>query len=43
MYKRQELAKRRGESHIGADAAKALIAKREAKIKRLQAQQQQQQ
>jgi len=41
--KQIELAKRRGESHIGADAAKALIAKREAKIKRLQAQQQQQQ
>ena len=41
--KQIELAKRRGESHIGADAAKALIAKREAKINRLQAQQQQQQ
>ncbi len=40
--KQIELAKLRGESHIGADAAKALIAKREAKIKRLQAQQQQQ-
>ena len=41
--KQIELAKLRGETHIGADAAKALIAKREAKIKRLQAQQQQQQ
>jgi len=40
--KQIELAKKRGETHIGADAAKILIAKREAKIKRLQAQQQQQ-
>ena len=30
------LAKRRGEVHIGTDAAKALIAKREAKSKRIQ-------
>lgn len=31
------LAKRRGENHIGSDAAKTLIAKREAKLKRRQA------
>jgi UPF0176 protein len=32
--KQMELAKQRGETHIGTDAAKALIAKREAKLKR---------
>jgi len=36
--KQMELARKRGEAHIGADAAKALIAKREAKMRRLQAQ-----
>ncbi len=41
--KQMELAKQRGEFHIGADAAKALVAKREAKIQRQQQQQQQQQ
>ncbi|MDO9104428.1 MAG: rhodanese-related sulfurtransferase [Methylovulum sp.] len=40
--KQMQLAKQRGEAHIGADAARALIAKREAKIRRLQALQQQQ-
>jgi UPF0176 protein len=34
--KQMELAKQRGESHIGSYAAKALIAKREAKLKRRQ-------
>ena len=34
--KQMELAKQRGESHIGSDAAKALIAKREAKLMRRQ-------
>jgi UPF0176 protein len=39
--KQMELAKQRGETHIGTDAAKALIAKREAKLKRrLQAEKQ---
>ena len=37
--KQMELARQRGEAHIGADAAKALIAKRAAKIERQQAQQ----
>jgi UPF0176 protein len=37
------LAKRRGENHIGSDAAKTLIAKREAKLKRRQAAEQQNQ
>lgn len=32
--KQMALAKQRGETHIGTDAAKALIAKREAKLKR---------
>ena len=32
--KQIELAKQRGEKHIGSEAAKALIAKREAKLKR---------
>ncbi len=32
--KQMGLAKQRGETHIGTDAAKALIAKREAKLKR---------
>jgi len=36
--KQMELAKQRGEAHIGADAARALIAKRETKMRRLQAQ-----
>ncbi|MFZ2450365.1 MAG: rhodanese-related sulfurtransferase [Methylovulum miyakonense] len=35
--KQMELARKRGEAHIGADAAKALVAKREAKMRRLQA------
>jgi UPF0176 protein len=34
--KQMELAKQRGETHIGTDAAKALIAKREAKLQRRQ-------
>lgn len=34
--KQMELAKRRGETHIGSDAAKTLIAKREAKLNRRQ-------
>jgi UPF0176 protein len=34
--KQMELAKQRGETHIGSDAAKALIAKREAKLQRRQ-------
>jgi UPF0176 protein len=34
--KQMALAKRRGEIHIGSEAAKALIAKREAKLKRRQ-------
>jgi UPF0176 protein len=34
--KQMELAKQRGESHIGSGAAKALIAKREAKLQRKQ-------
>ena len=34
-----ELARQRGEAHIGSDAAKALIAKRAAKIERQLAQQ----
>ena len=34
--KQMGLAKLRGETHIGSDAAKALIAKREAKLKRSQ-------
>jgi UPF0176 protein len=37
-----ELARKRGEAHIGADAAKALIAKREAKMRRLQVQKEKQ-
>jgi UPF0176 protein len=38
--KQMELARQRGETHIGTDAARALIAKREAKARRLQALQQ---
>ncbi|MEI6068866.1 MAG: rhodanese-related sulfurtransferase [Methylococcaceae bacterium] len=34
--KQMELARQRGEAHIGADAAKSLIAKREAKLQRQQ-------
>jgi len=34
--KQMELARQRGEAHIGADAAKALAAKREAKLQRQQ-------
>ena len=34
--KQIELARQRGEAHIGADAAKSLIAKREAKLQRQQ-------
>jgi UPF0176 protein len=34
--KQMGLAKQRGETHIGSDAAKALIAKREAKLQRIQ-------
>ena len=34
--KQMELARQRGEAHIGADAAKSLAAKREAKIRRQQ-------
>jgi len=34
--KQMELAKQRGEAHIGADAAKTLAAKREAKLQRQQ-------
>jgi UPF0176 protein len=34
--KQMELARQRGESHIGADAAKSLAAKRKAKLQRLQ-------
>jgi len=34
--KQLELAKKRGEAHIGADAAKTLAAKREAKRQRQQ-------
>jgi UPF0176 protein len=34
--KQMELARQRGEAHIGADAAKSLIAKREAKLQRHQ-------
>jgi UPF0176 protein len=41
--KQMALAKQRGEAHIGTDAAKSLIAKREAKQKRLLAKQQQMQ
>ena len=37
--KQMELARQRGEAHIGADAAKALVAKRAAKIERQLAQQ----
>ena len=37
--KQMELARKRGEAHIGADAAKALVAKRAAKIERQLAQQ----
>jgi len=40
--KQIELARKRGEAHIGADAAKSLIAKREAKLNRQQQLQQQQ-
>ena len=40
--KQMALAKQRGEAHIGADAAKSLIAKREAKLNRQQQLQQQQ-
>ena len=40
--KQMELARQRGEVHIGADAAKSLIAKREAKLNRQQQLQQQQ-
>jgi UPF0176 protein len=39
--KQIELAKLRGEKHIGSEAAKALIAKREAKLKRRQQMQEQ--
>ena len=31
--KQMDLARQRGEAHIGADAAKSLAAKREAKLK----------
>ncbi|MEY3881818.1 MAG: hypothetical protein RIQ94_2614 [Pseudomonadota bacterium] len=41
--KQMLLARQRGEAHIGADAAKSLVAKREAKLNRQQQQQQQQQ
>jgi UPF0176 protein len=41
--KQMMLARQRGEAHIGADAAKSLVAKREAKLNRQQQQQQQQQ
>jgi UPF0176 protein len=34
--KQMELARQRGEAHIGADAAKSLMAKREAKLQRHQ-------
>jgi UPF0176 protein len=34
--KQLQLAKQRGEAHIGADAAKTLIAKRAAKLQRQQ-------
>ena len=34
--KQMELARQRGETHIGADAAKLLVAKREAKLQRQQ-------
>ncbi len=34
--KQMELARQRGEAHIGADAAKSLVAKREAKLQRHQ-------
>ncbi|MDD1626815.1 MAG: rhodanese-related sulfurtransferase [Methylococcaceae bacterium] len=34
--KQMELARQRGEAHIGADAAKSLVAKREAKLQRQQ-------
>lgn len=37
--KQMTLARQRGEAHIGADAARALLAKREAKMLRLQMQQ----
>ncbi|ASF45573.1 oxygen-dependent tRNA uridine(34) hydroxylase TrhO [Methylovulum psychrotolerans] len=37
--KQMALAKHRGEAHIGADAAKALVAKRAAKLRRLQTRQ----
>jgi len=37
--KQMTLARQRGEAHIGADAARALLAKREAKMLRLQEQQ----
>jgi UPF0176 protein len=40
--KQMMLARQRGEAHIGADAAKSLVAKREAKLNRQQQQQQQQ-
>ena len=40
--KQMALAKQRGEAHIGADAAKSLIAKREAKLNRQHQLQQQQ-
>jgi len=39
--KQMLLARQRGEAHIGADAAKSLVAKREAKLNRQQQQQQQ--
>jgi UPF0176 protein len=39
--KQMMLARQRGEAHIGADAAKSLVAKREAKLNRQQQQQQQ--
>ena len=38
--KQMLLARQRGEAHIGADAAKSLVAKREAKLNRQQQQQQ---
>jgi UPF0176 protein len=38
--KQMMLARQRGEAHIGADAAKSLVAKREAKLNRQQQQQQ---
>ncbi|MDP2903045.1 MAG: rhodanese-related sulfurtransferase [Methylovulum sp.] len=41
--KQMQLARQRGEAHIGADAARALIAKREVKTRKQQAQQQEQQ